>query len=108
MGVSEYLGLMPATVTVEAWTGQDGYGEATYAAGRSHRARIEIGTRGLKETEIRELKARGRVFLATTAPPSVKDRLTLPSPYDPPQPPILDVRPVEDEGGIHHCVIIIG
>ncbi len=108
MAVSEYLGMMPATVTVEPFSSRDAYGAATYGLARSHRARIEMGNRLVTTASGEEKVARGRVFLATTAPPSASDRLTLPAPYEPSRPPILDVRPVEDERGIHHVVLLIG
>lgn len=107
MAIGEYLGMMPNIVKLEPFSSLDAFGEPSFGAAQSFRARIELKGRLIRDNQGREVASRGRVFLATTAPPSTKDRLTLPAPYEPTNPLILDVRPVEDESGIHHVVLMI-
>ena len=107
-GIGTFLGLMNKTVTVEPFALEDEYGVASYGSPNSYRARVEMKSSLVRDAQGHELVARGLVYLATAAIPGPKDRLTLPAGYEPRQPPILDVRPVEDEGGVHHVVLAIG
>ncbi len=107
MGIEEFGGFMPNTIELEAWKSRDAYGEDTFGVAQSFRARIQMGNKIIRTATGNEAVSRGRIFVATIFAPSTKDRLTLPSPYTPAKPPILDVRPVQDESGIHHVVLFI-
>ncbi len=109
MSVRDYLSMMKSIIQIEPWTSHDSYGEASYGVIKTYQARIEMKASLIRDTNGREVAARGKVYVAITSPiPSTKDRLTLPSPYTPTNPPILDVMPVQDEKGIHHVVLVIG
>ena len=108
MGVTQFRDFFAHTVTLEAWTGQDAYGKATYGAAVTYPARVEMKSRLIAGSAGTQLAARGRVFLGTATVPNDKDRLTLPASFVPTQPPILDVYPETDETGIHHIVLYIG
>ena len=108
MSVRDYLSMMKTIVQIEPWKSRDSYGEATYGITKTFRARIEMKATLVRDSNGREIAARGKVYVATTTPPDTKDRLTLPAPYTPTNPPILDVMPVQDEKGIHHVVLVIG
>lgn len=94
-------------VSIAPWTGQNAYGEATYGSDQAYPARVEVRSRRIAGSGGVELTARGRVFLATTTIPSVKDRLTLPAWAAPIQPPILDVQPHLGDG-MDHIVLYFG
>lgn len=101
--------LMTDTVTIEPWTGQTTTGTATYGAGVTYRARVQMMDEIKRALNGREQLGRGKVYVAMTTIPSTKDRLTLSAGYDPPQPAILDVQPENDDAGdINHVVLILG
>ncbi len=108
MSISDYRSMMKNIVQIEPWKSRDSYGDATYGTTKTYQARIEMKATLIRDANGREIAARGKVYLATSTVPSTKDRLTLPTPYTPTNPLILDVRPVEDETGIHHVVLVIG
>ena len=108
MGVSLFRDFMPHTVILETWSSQNAYGEPTYTSCHSYPARVEMKSRRIAGSGGVEIAARGRVFLATAAVPSAKDRITLPASFVPTQPPILDAYAVTDEKGIHHTVVYVG
>ena len=106
--VSEWLDLMADTVTVAPWSSQSASGVPTYGAAVSYTARVEMKNHLIVDAQGREVLARGRVFMATTTVPSVKDKVTLPSRYVPVSPPILAVSPASDNLGMHHVTLEIG
>jgi hypothetical protein len=111
--VSEWLDMMPDSVTITPRTGRSVTGNPTYtgAIPYSFPCRVEIKNHIIAVNvggESREIMARGRVFGATTAVPSTEDQITLPSEYVPINPPILAVNVQPDERGTHHVTIEIG
>lgn len=106
--IRAWLGLMPDLVTVEPRSSVDAQGKPTFGAAVTYRARIQMRGVRLRDAQGREITGRGIVYLATTTQISRNARVTLPSGYDPQVPVILEVRPVNDDKGLHHCVLILG
>lgn len=115
MGVSEFLGLMQNTVTVEPATGTGDYGRETYGAAVSYQARITGRHTKVTTFDGREVVSANTVYLAANAVVSPQDRLTLSTGYtgsteaDRLSPPILSVaRPTDETGAVHHTAIFLG
>lgn len=106
----DLLDLMPHSITLEAPTGTlTDFGERSFAAGVAYQCMIEPA-RG--NTIIRSVNGEDRVasytiYLATTADLDPESRLTLPTGYNPQQPPILSIARFSDEGGAHHVVVTV-
>jgi hypothetical protein len=107
MPVSDFLDLMPDTVTYQAVTSRDIYGKPSYGAASSYRARVIYKTmRTTSMTSGQEVLAAGCVWLAATlAPPDIDDRITLPNGG---LPKILNYERFTDEGGVHHTKVLFG
>ncbi len=96
--ISELKAFMTSTITIEPWTGQDGYGKATYGTA------VEISAR-ISEKPSRVLDATGQTVVTgatawTDAADTVvtsKDRITFP---DGSQPPLLAVHRMPDDIGV--------
>lgn len=101
----DFLDMMPQTVIVAPYTGQNGDGEPTHGAGVSYPARVEGRIRYVATRDGADRIAVRRVYLGTTASINVKDKITLP---DGTSPPIIAVSPVDDEEGPHHVVVDTG
>lgn len=92
-------------VTHEAWTGQDGYGAATYAAGVARAAIIEQKQRLHRTSNGREVVTKAKITIlrpitpngaaGRTEPIDVRDRFTLP---DGSTGPIVDIGGFTDAG----------
>lgn len=107
--VAEWLDFMVDIVTITPWTGQNVTGVPTYGGTPvSYSAYIEMKNHLIVDANGREILAKGRVFLGTTAQISIKDKVTLPSDYVPVSPPILAVNLCNDELGTHHVTLEIG
>ena len=106
--MSDFEDMMAHTITVEPYSGQNNYGEATYGAAVTYKARVQMKSEWIRDVEGREVRARGRAYVSTTTVLGAKDRLTLPSQFTPTQPPILDVHPAYDEDTLHHVVLMLG
>lgn len=96
MPISDWLDLMPATVTVQRFLGRDSYGKPSFATAVSYRARVNNVTRLVRNAEGEQVVARGRAWLATVDPITTQDRVGLP---DGTFPIILNVNQVPDESG---------
>jgi hypothetical protein len=107
MAVSDFLDLMPDTVTYRAVTSRDNYGLPSYGSASSYRARVVYKT--LRTTSMssgQEVLAAGEVWLAgTPSPPDIDDKITLP---DGSTPKILNFERFTDEAGVHHTKILFG
>ena len=107
---TEFLELMPHTVTLEAPDGTySDRGQPNYAAGVSYSAYVEPAKGEdvvrLDSGEVR--KASYKIYLNATARIDAESRLTLPSGYVPQQPPILSVALFADESGGHHVELVV-
>lgn len=109
MSISDWLDMMPSTVTIYPWTGQSVSGVPTYSiTGTIYPCRIEMKNHRIVDANAKEITARGRIFLGTTTAPDVRSKIVLPSGYTPTSPPILDANLADDEDGPHHVVLEIG
>ena len=108
MAISDWADMMPATVQVAARTSIDGGGKPTYGTDVDYGARVEMRSIRFRDAQGREITGRGIVYLATTTVFATTARMTLPASYSPRVPVLLEVRPVEDEVGIHHVEAILG
>lgn len=109
--VSDWIDMMADVVTVYPWVSQDTTGKPTYSATPSISAcpcRIEMKNHRVIDRTGRETIARGRVIMATTVVPDVRDKVVLPAEYVPVSPPILDVNVVPDDSSSHHVVLELG
>lgn len=105
MGVSDFLDLMPDTVTVEPFAGRDGYGAPSYGAPVQYRARVVYRPNLVHAPDGKEVVARGTVWLATSDAVSTEDRLTLP---DGSTPRVVAVERYTDASGVHHVKVAFG
>lgn len=101
---SDFSDLCPHSVTIEPFSGLDQYGAKTYGAGITYQARVQGKVRMVKTLTGEEKVSMVTVYLAAGTV-GAQDRITLPSPFSPTQPDILDVQHVSDENGQHHTVV---
>lgn len=97
--------LFTQTVTVESFTGSDGYGAPIFGPPVAYRGRVVAQTRSLTTDKGLEIVSATTVYMDAKSVILVKDRITLPEGFDPRQPPILKVHRVEGSRGIHHTVV---
>ena len=101
-GVTDFLDLMPATVTVAPTTGVDGYGTPSYGAPVSYRARVVYKQELVRTPSGDEITARGHVWLVTAVRIPDVNRITLP---DATTPQILVSENYPDQSGAHHSKV---
>ena len=119
--IGDWLDFMPDTVLVYPYSSVGAGGQPSYSAtAYSISARIEIGNRIVRDGNGKEVVARGLVILGTVKQgsalgtpgaiytPNVLDKVVLPSDFTPTTPPLINSRPVRDEGGLHHVELDIG
>lgn len=105
MGFSEWEELCPHIITVEPYTGSDAYGSYTYGSATTYKARVQGKTQLVMNMAGEESVSHITIYVGTSVI-GPKDRITLPSPFTPTVPNILDVRYVSDESGQHHSVVL--
>jgi hypothetical protein len=107
----ELLDLMTTTVKWAPSTGLSGGGAQVFGTSSTIQARIEPGNRLVRDQTGREVASAITLFLrpttvnGSTYMPTVKDQITLPSPYAPTNPQIIAVRIIPDaesQGGEFH------
>lgn len=107
---SELLELMSDTITIEPPDGTfTDRGQPNFGASVSYSCRIEPvdGEEIIYGPGKEERKAKWRIYVGTTSALNPLGRLTLPSGYDPQQPPFFAVGRMPDETGSHHVVIMV-
>lgn len=102
---SEWANMCPHRITVERYLGVDAYGAYTYGPPTSYPARIQGKTQFVANAQGEELVSHVTIYLGTLAI-GAQDRITLPAPFTPTVPSILDVQYVSDESGAHHTVVL--
>lgn len=107
MALDEFLDFMPATITVEPYASQDGYGESSYGAAVSYKCHIQGKTIKKVSWNGDERVSNFQCYLNTAGAISPRDRVTLPAGYSPQQPPIIVVGRHMDEAGQHHTVVFV-
>lgn len=109
--VNDWIDFMPDTVTIQAFTGYDGTGQAkpTYSSTlATYPCRVELKNHLVIDHLGREIMARGRVIMGTAVVVGMQDKITLPAGYIPLNPPLISVNVVPDENGNHHTTLEIG
>ena len=104
MSIAEWDGMMPHSITIEPYQSVDPYGVYIYGSAVTYQARIQGKMRLIMNMQGEQIASSVTVYVAGFGI-TQQDRLTLPSPFVPNQPPILNVGVVSDESGLHHTVI---
>lgn len=91
--------LLTQTVTLEPWTGYDGYSQPVYGVGVARKCRIVNKTRMVRDAQGQERVSTTTIYLDDDYNTSVRDRVTLPGGV---QPILLTVERYPDESGAHH------
>lgn len=102
---AELRELFPHTVTVEPFSTNNAYGEASYGTGVEYLARTETKTRFFRRADGSEVVSVAVTYLADAPTVSTKDRITLP---DSTQPPIVAVESMPDEVGTYYTAVFTG
>jgi hypothetical protein len=105
MAVSDFLDLMPATISHAPLVSRDAFGLPTYGSDTEYRARVIYKPTHVRGPAANIVLAKGVVWIAGTPTIGSEDRLTLP---DGTTPPILAAARIPDEDGDHHCKIYFG
>jgi len=107
--LNDFLDFMPDTVQIVPYIETSVNGVIRYSTTPlTYPARIEMKNRLVVDRSGRTVVSRGRVYLGTTVPPSIKDKIILPAQYTPSEPPVISVNPQNDDSGNHHITIEIG
>lgn len=107
--IEEFLDLMADSVTVYAFAAfTSGSGASYSGTGTSYPCHINMKNHLIVDATGREVLAKGRIQLGSSAVIGIKDKIVLPSEYIPVSPPILAVNVSTDETGNHHTTIEIG
>jgi len=113
MGISDWVDMMPHTVSLEPFVSEDAYGLPTYGASVDYRARVIRKPHYVRGQEGKDITADGMVWLGpptsdltsdTVPTVTTRDRITLPD-GTLTTPPILSVSKIPDEDGDHHIKI---
>lgn|SRR5262245_40327563 len=96
---------MVHTVTIEPYSGQDGYAEPSYGAGATYSARVQQQTRLFRGADGLDKVAVTVCYLNTTTPPNPRSRITLP---DGTKPPIVAVETVTHADGTKYIAVYTG
>jgi hypothetical protein len=80
-------------------------GAAVYGSGVTRAAHIEGASHLVRDPSGQERVSRVQVYLPGAFATSELDRITLPAPWNPTQPPILSVEREPDEAGAQHEVV---
>ena len=105
MAFSEWLDMCPHQITVEPFIGLDSYGAYTYGSSMVYRARIQGKNQLVMTMKGEEAVSHITIHVASSTV-GPRDRITLPAPFSPTVPNILDVQHVSDESGGHHTVVL--
>jgi len=98
---------MPDTVTVEPFLTTDNYGNASFGTAVTFSARAVGTMRNVITPNGEEKVSTVTVYIGAAKVFSPLDRITLPIRFTPQQPPILSLRLLPDENGLHHTVIFV-
>lgn len=103
---TEFLTLMPSTITVKAYTSFNQYGEPSYStSGTTYRALIQEQPTEITDAFGREVISSHTIYVASTARIPLTSKLELPDGTDP---AIIRSDVMYDQDGIHHVVLFCG
>lgn len=104
--VSDWLDLMPATITYSTSTGRNSEGAPIQGTTVSYRARVNRkAVRTTNRFSGQDEIAAGQVWIAAALAPTIDSSITLP---DGTTPVIVNWDVISDESGSHHTVIFFG
>lgn len=107
---SELFDMLADTLTYEPPSGTfTDRGQPTYGAAVTYPCRIEPvqGEEIVRGPSGEERQAKWKIFIGTTTTLSPEGRLTLPSGFDPQQPPFYSLGRMADETAAHHQVATV-
>ena len=107
---AELIELMVHTITVEPPAGTySDRGQPAFGAAVSYACYIDPvkGEEIVRTSSGEERRATYRIYVNATSAISPEGRLTLPSGYDPQQPPMLASALRSDENGAHHVELMV-
>lgn len=103
---TEYLTLMPSTISVSPLDSVNQYGEPTYStSSSSYRALIQEQPTAITDAYGRDTIASHTIYVASTERINITSKLDLPDGTDP---AIIRSDVMYDEDGIHHVVLFCG
>lgn len=106
MSISDFLELMPSTVSLRSATGSDEYGNPTLGSIQTFRARVVYRLKRIStRTGATDVLSHGEVWLAGNPTLTERDEITLP---DGTKPIILNWEQFPDEAGEHHTKVYFG
>lgn len=105
VAVSAWKLLFPQSITLETYTGIDGYGSPGFASSVSISGLVVQQVKKITDAQGQEKVSMTQVYMATTTAIGIRDRITLPTAFTPSAPRILRVERQSDKDGIHHCII---
>ena len=102
---SGYLLLMPHTLTLEVYSGTDGFGTPHFKSAVSLLGLVVQDVKKISDLRGQVKDSMTQIYLGTTTAIGVRDRLTLPSGFSPAAPSILRVARYSDKDGLHNTVV---
>lgn len=106
MAESDFLQLMPHTITKNAYSSIDGYGKATFSTGlTSYRGLLTYENKLVKAMDGKEKMSSANVILNCTGTINPDDKLNLPNGTSP---PILSITSYSDNIGTHNTQVYFG
>lgn len=103
---TDFLSMMPSTVTVYAKTSADAYGKIAFSpTGTAVRCRIQQTGRVVKTENNRDVYEEGQVIFYGTPTITPDSKIVLP---DGTSPLILSIRLYNDDTGPHHTTVSFG
>lgn len=107
MPISDFLSLMPRTITHAAVVSRDAYGKPTYGTATYYRARVTRQTKRVRSRVSGEDAISDTTIWVGGVIPSlgIDDRITL---HDGSTPILINWEAPEDETGEHHMKLYMG
>lgn len=103
----EFLSMMPHSVGIEPCGATDAWGNRTYGALVSCRARIQNKRRKVINLQGNEVISETTLYLDTTVNIDINARVTMPSGYLPTHPEIIAGKLEDDEAGAYCMVLYV-
>lgn len=94
--------LMPHTITLRPWAGQNEFGEPTFGAPVTIQARVEQAVRLVRAVDGQERVSMVTIYLASPTTIDPRSQITLP---DGSAPPIMAITAIPDENGAYVTTI---
>ena len=112
--ITAFFRMLPDTVTYKVFTGRDSYGDPSYAASVSYRARVVGRQETIRGFSGLEVVAEHTVYLGAAITAEPEDQITLSTGIvgstqaTALSPPILGATRTSDRSGVHHAVLYLG